>query len=233
MAVNVDEAVVAKVKKEGKTFEILVDPRKAAAFINGNINSIEEVIASEEIYSDARKGSRASENDILKIFGTKNKLEVCSIIVKEGIVPVTVDMKRKELEQKKKQIADLIHKTAVDPNSGKPHPQQRIENAMAEARVKVENKPAEQQVKDVIDKIKKVLPIKYEIREILVKIPQQFAGKSFSVLKHYGKFLNEKWLEDGSLSAALEIPAGLQEDLEVDLNRLTKGNVEVVVTRKK
>ena len=230
---NIDEAVISKLKKQGKNYEILVDPEKAVAFKAGKNVSINEVLVSEEIYTDARKGTRASEHEIENVFATTDKIEMCKKIILEGTVQVTAEMLRKELEQKRKQIANLIHKSCVDPTTGRPHPPQRIENAMSEVKVKITDKPAEQQVKQIIDELKRVLPIKYEIREINVKISSEFAAKSFNTLKQYGKILSERWENDGSLNASLEIPAGLQEELEIALNRLTKGTVEVMIARKK
>lgn len=230
---NVDEAVIAKIRKEGKDFEILVDPQNAADFKAGKNVSITDVVVSEEIYNDAKKGLRASEKDFEKIFGTIDKLEICKTIVKNGIVQVTAEMIRKELEQIRKQVVNLVHRSTVDSSTGRPHPLQRIENAIAEAKIRIESKPAEQQVKDVIDELKKILPIKYEVRELGIRVAPQYAGKSFNILKQYGKLISERWENDGSLNVTLEIPAGLQEDLEVDLNSLTKGTVEINILRKK
>lgn len=230
--VNLDKAVIAKLKKEGKTYEILVDSEKALEFRRGKSVSINDVVATEEIFYDAKKGTKASENELKKLFGTSDKSEICKIIVKEGVVPLTTELTRKELEVKKKQIVDLIHRNVVDPNTGKPHPPQRIEAAIAEAKVRVdENKSAEQQIQEVITQIRKIIPIKYEVREISVRILAQYSGRAFPIIKQYGKLLNEGWQNDGSLLATIEIPAGLQEELEVALNKIAKGTVETKILR--
>ena len=136
--------------------------------------------------------------------------------------------------EKTLQVINLIHRNAIDPKTNLPHPPQRIKNAFEEAKVNIDYyKTAESQVHDIINKINSILPIKYEIRDISVKIPPQFAGKSFSVLKHYGKLLEENWESDGSLIAVVEIPAGLQSDLFNELNHLTKGSIETRVIRTK
>src|SRR3989344_2932448 len=215
---------VAKLRREGKNFEILIDAEKANQFRLGKSVNIEEVVATEEVFSDAKKGTRASEHELKKLFGTDDKFEICKIIIKEGNVPVTANMLRKEVEQKRKQIINLIHRNSVDPGTSKPHPITRIDNAMNEARVRIdENKSAEQQIKDVIEKIRLILPIKYETRELMIRVPSQFAAKSFGTLKQFGKLLGEDWGNDGSLNATLEIPAGMQEELELALNNMTKG----------
>ena len=43
----------------------------------------------------------------------------------------------------------------------------------------------------------------------------------------------EDWGNDGSLNATLEIPAGMQEELELALNNMTKGNVYIKIVRSK
>jgi ribosome maturation protein SDO1 len=43
----------------------------------------------------------------------------------------------------------MIHRICIEPKSGLPHPIIRIENAMEEAKVKIdENKPAEDQISE-------------------------------------------------------------------------------------
>jgi len=44
------------------------------------------------------------------------------------------------------------------------------------------------------------------------------------VLKQYG-LKSEKWLQDGSLDAMLEFPAGLQSEFFDKMNNATKGSV--------
>ena len=50
--------------------------------------------------------------------------------------------------------------------------------------------------------------------------------KCFSVLKQHSKIMSSKWENDGSLSAVVEIPAGMQSDLFEMLNKIAHGQVE-------
>ncbi|MBI2148460.1 ribosome assembly factor SBDS [Candidatus Woesearchaeota archaeon] len=230
--VRVEDAVIAKLKKEGKTYEILVDCEKALDFRKGKSVSINDVVVTEEIFYDAKKGTRASEHELEKIFGTSDKLDICKAIIMEGTVPLTADLLRKELGVKRKRIIDTIHRNVVDPSTGKPHPPQRIDAAINEARVRIdENKTAEQQVQEVIDAIRRILPIKYEIRELSVRVPAQYAGRAMPIIKKYGKLLSDAWENDGGLRVNVEIPAGLQEELEVALNSIAKGSVEIRIVK--
>jgi ribosome maturation protein SDO1 len=225
--VNLEDAVIARYKREGKNFEILVDGDKALLFKEGKDVLIDELVVTIDVFSDIKKGLHVSEDDLIKMFGTKNKEEVCKKIIKEGEVQITAEQQKRFREEKLKQIINLIHRNSVDPKTGLPHPPQRIENAINEKKVSIDPfKPAETQVDKVVGVLRELLPLKFEIREIEIKIPAKYSGRCFGLFKQYGKILKEEWQSDGSLVVVLEIPGGLQEELFNQLNSLTSGSVE-------
>jgi len=75
--------------------------------------------------------------------------------------------------------------------------------------------------------------LRYETREVSVKIPANFAGRSFGIIKQYGKVLKDEWQQDGSLVVNIEIPAGIQVELEDKMNEITKGGVEITIVKSK
>ena len=110
----------------------------------------------------------------------------------------------------------------------------RLENALEEEKIHIdEYKSVEQQVQDILKKLRPILPIKFEVKEIAVKIPSQFAGKATSALRAFGKLLKQEWQPDGSLVAVVEIPGGLEQDFYDKLNSITHGDNEskVIETR--
>ena len=231
--VDVNNAIIARLKKEGNSFEILVDCDKAIEFRKGNLDSLNDVLATNEIFSDVKQGERASEEDIRKAFHTIDTKEIATTIIKKGEVQLTTEHKNKLRDVKRKQIASLIHRNAIDPKSGLPHPLARIENAMEEARVRVDEfKDAEEQVQDVINKLRVQIPLKIETRELEVRIPSQNAGAAYGNVKRKSKILREEWLDNGDLKLFLEIPAGVQEELENELSKMTKGNYELKILKK-
>lgn len=229
---DVDKAVVARITKEGQNFEILVNCEKALSLKSGKDIDVEEVLATTDIFSDIKKGKHAANLD--KFFGTEDTFAVARKIIKEGEIQLTTEYKAKIREEKRKRIIDLIHKNAINPDTNLPHPPQRIMNALEEAKVRIdEYKPAEEQVKDIVTKIRSILPLKYELREISIRIPAAFAGKSLGIIKQYGKVLKDEWQNDGSLIVILDIPAGLQVELEDKINSITKGGVEITVLNRR
>jgi len=231
--VTVEEAVIARLKTQGANFEILVDCHKAIAFKNGAGN-IKEILATPKIFSDSKKGMLASETQMQQIFKTSDPEKVAEIIIKKGEIQLTSEYRKKLREQKKKQIIDYIHRNGVDPRTHAPHPPSRIEAAIEEARIHIdEYKPVDRQVSEILKKLTAILPIKFEVKEIAVKISSQYAGKAFSLLSSFGKILKQEWQKDGSLVAVIEMPGGLEEDFHNKINSLTHGNAETKLLKTK
>lgn len=231
--VDVNKAVIARLKKANDVFELLVDCDNALLYLEGKAK-LEDAVAGPYVFKKARFGEHASPAEMKKVFGTDNLAKVAEVILHEGEIQLTRDHKDKLRENKRKQIVALLARNAVDAKTGKPYPPARIEMLMDEAKVKVDEfKSAERQLQDVVKKLAPLAPVKMETRELEIRIPALQAVKSFHALKSYCKILKEDWLNDGSLLAQVEIPAGMQPQLEDELNKTTKGNLEIKVVRKK
>lgn len=222
---NVDKSVIARLDRQGHHFEVLVDCDKAMEFKQGN-GSVDDALVADEIFKDSKKGEHASEHTLKELFNTTNKKTIAEIIIKEGEVQLTTEYKAKVREEKKKQIINLISRNAVDPKTNLPHPPQRIELAMDQAKVKIDEfKSAEEQIKTIVDQMIEILPISYELRKIQFVIPAEFGGACSGALRKFGTVLREEWKGDG-LHVLVEVPAGLQNDLFDSLNHLTHGKLE-------
>ena len=228
---NIDHEKVhlnlSRIKKSGENFEIAIDPDLAIKLKKGEDISISEVMKSEHIFSDAKKGLLASEDKLKELFGTSNPLEVGKQIITKGEIQLTSEYRNKILENKKKKIVNTIHKNAHDPSTGLPHPITRIENAMEEAKIKIdEYKSSKEQIDDIIKKLRPIIPISMELKEISLKVPAEFTGKSYSVIQELTKIKNENWNSDGSLTVIVEVTAAIQQNLFDKLNSITHGNIE-------
>ncbi len=225
--VNVDDAVIARLESYGERFEILVDAELAADYKRGNDIEIEKVLAVEEIFKDAHKADKASEENMEKAFETTDPLEVADIIIKKGNIQITANQRRKMQEEKTKQVISKISQEAINPQTKLPHPPQRIAKAMEEAKVHIDPmKTVEEQIEPTVKAILTKIPIRIEKVQVAVKIPGTYAGKSYSVITQYGKLIKEEWENDGSWIGIVEIPGGLQDKFYTELSGLTHGEVE-------
>lgn len=232
MRVSVEEAVIARLTKAGERFEILVDPEKALELKRGKDISLEELLAVQEIFEDAKKGLRVQQEKLNRVFGTNNINEIAKKIIFSGEIQLTTEQRRQMLENRKKQIASIISKRGINPQTNMPHPVERILNAMRQAKVVVDlNRPIEEQIEEVLKKVQHIIPIKFEKLQIVVKVPLKYAGRAPAVIRGFGSIQKEEWTSDSYISI-IEIPAGLQTELYEKMNALAHGEVEVKVLKK-
>ena len=231
--VDVDKAVVIRLKKAGLKFEVLVDPDKALEFKKGKSLNIEEILAYPGVYHDVRRGDAIPEEELQKNFGTTDVFRVAKKIIAEGELQFTTEQRRRFVEEKRLEIADIISRRGINPQTNTVHPPQRILNAMDKAGIHVDPFiDVELQVNGAVESIKTLLPIKFQRIIVQVIIPTQFSGKTYSVLKRtVGKF-DERWLNDGSLQVTLDIPAGAQEDIFKKIGDITKGNFKSSIIKR-
>jgi ribosome maturation protein SDO1 len=217
---------------EGEKFEIMVKPDPALDYKMGKKKDLSAVLVSDEIYTDSGKGTRPSSEKLLKAFKTEDQTEIAEIIMQKGDLNLTTDQRRKMVEEKKKQIVTFIAKTYVDPKTHLPHPPLRIEQAMKDGRVSVDpQKNVEEQVQDIVDKLRSIIALKTESLQLEITIPAQYASQSYAVLKSVGSLKSEEWQNNGSLKAILEIPAAARPNVIDRLGSITKGSASVEVVQ--
>jgi len=226
------DVTVVKYSYEGEKFEILVKPDPALEYKLGKKKDISSVLVSDDIYTDSSKGTKPSTEKLLKAFKTDDTVEIAQIILQKGDLNLTTEQRRKMVEEKRRQLVEFISKTYVDPRTHLPHPPLRIEQAMKDARISIEpQKNIDEQVKDIVEKLRSIIPLKSENLTLEITIPAQFASQSYAILKSVGSLKNEEWQNNGSLKAILEIPAGARPNVIDRLGSITKGSASVEVMK--
>ncbi|MCW4046021.1 MAG: ribosome assembly factor SBDS [Candidatus Bathyarchaeota archaeon] len=225
-----EKYTVARLTKENEHFEILVKPQKALDYRTGKIAGISEVLVADFIFSDANKGTKVSEEQMRKAFGTTDPLKIADIILKKGTLQLTTEQRHKMIEDKRKQIIDFISRQAVDPKTNLPHPPMRIENAMEQIRYSIDPyKPVEEQAKEIVKLLRPVLPLKIEQISVGVRIPAEYSARAYGAMKSFGTIKKEEWRADGSWYGVIEMPAGSYASFLNKLGDVTKGSGEAKV----
>jgi ribosome maturation protein SDO1 len=219
---------IVRLNLDGNKFEILVKPDPALEYKLGKRTDLSSVLISDEIYSDANKGSRVGVEKLVKYFNTTDPTEISKQILSRGELSLTTEQRRKMVEEKKKQIVQYINKNFVDPKTHIPHPPMRIESAMDQARLIIDPfRRPEEQIKTILDSLRKILPLKSESVRLTITVPPQFSAQSYSVLKTAGNFNGEQWLSDGSLKVIVEVNAGMKGAILDRIGSVTKGSAHV------
>tara|TARA_Y100000310_G_C20526864_1_gene736478 strand:+ start:367 stop:1047 length:681 start_codon:yes stop_codon:yes gene_type:complete len=210
---------IARIKKEGKHFEVLVEMEDALNFKKGEGSVSPEM---DKIFTNSKQGDIASQEDLQTCFGTTDIQEITEKIVKSGEVLVTQEQRSAEQEAKYKQVVDFLSTNAVDPQSGNPITIERIKSALDQSNVNIKNTSIEDQIKDILDEISKVIPIKIVTKKVKITVPAQHTGQVYGVVNQYKE--SESWADDGSLDVIAAVPAGLIMDFYDKLNSITHGS---------
>jgi len=222
-----EKYTVARITKDNEHFEVLVKPQKALDYRMGKMAAITEVLVTETIFSDANKGTKASEENLRKAFGATEPLKVAEMILKTGTLQLTTEQRRKMIEDKRKQIVDFISRQCVDPKTNLPHPPLRVENALEQIHYSIDPfKPVEEQAKEIIKLLRPVLPLKMEQVSVGVRVPAEYSARAYGTIKGFGTIKREEWRADGSWYGVLEMPAGLYGPFLEKIGEITKGNAE-------
>ncbi|MEK6855198.1 MAG: ribosome assembly factor SBDS [Nanoarchaeota archaeon] len=214
--------VEARIKIKGKHYEIVVDLDEALK-IKNNKGNILSALQSANIYTDSKKGNIIPQKDLIEAFGTSDIYEIAKKIIISGEIQKTQEYRDEEKERKINQIISLIIRNASDQH-GRPYTEERIRSAVHDIHYHFDNRPPEQQMQEIIKKLKEIIPIKIETKKIKIIIPAQHTGKVYSILNEYKE--SEEWMSNGNLQAVLNIPAGLIIDFYDKLNSLTHGSVQ-------
>jgi len=227
-----EKFTTARIAKSGEKFEILVKPDEALDYKMGKQLGISQLLVIDEIYSDANKGTHASEEKLQKAFGTTDSVKIAEEIMKHGELQLTTDQRRQLVEDKRKQIVAFIARNCIDPRSGTPHPPIRIEQALNQVKYSIDPfKTVEEQAKEIIEELRSLIPIKIEQMRVAVKIFAEHSAKGYGALKNYGTITREEWQADGALVAVIEMPAGVYGPFLERLGKITQGTIQTKILK--
>ncbi len=223
---------IARITYEGEHFEILTKPEPALAYRLGKTNSVSQVLATETIFTDAGKGSKASEEKLQEIFGTSDPLKIAEVILKKGTLQLTTDQRKQLVEDRRRQIISFISRECIDPKTNLPHPPLRIEQAMKQIHFSIDpSKGVEEQAKDIIKLLRPIIPLKMEKIKVEVHVPPEQASKVYGTVKGFGTLKRDQWHTDGSWSATVEMSAGSYGPFLDKLGKMTRGNIEAKLVK--
>jgi len=214
--------VEARIRIKEKHYEILVDLDEALK-VKNNEGDITSALQSNQIYYDLKKGTVASDSDLKQAFKTTDLYEVAKQIIQKGEVTKTQEFRDEKREAKRKQIVNLILKNAVDQH-GNPYTEDRINSAISEVHFNFDNRLPEQQMSELLSKLKEIIPIKVEVKKIKLIIPAQYTGQVYGIIQDYKE--SENWTSNGNLEVIINIPAGLSLDFFDKINSITHGAIQ-------
>jgi ribosome maturation protein SDO1 len=220
--VSLDDAVVARWEYGGKRYEVLLDPDLVETFRESpDTVNVDDLMAVEDVFHDARQGERPAIDDVVSTFGTEDVASITRTILERGSIQLTTAQRKARVEAMRQRIIHRIHSEAVDPRSKSPHPRARLELALEESRFSVDPfKRLEAQVKDAIAVLKPLIPLSFERIKLAIKVSGAAYGRAHQVLR--GDLKREEWLGNGSWVGVVDVPAARKADLIGEIMRIDR-----------
>jgi len=222
---------IVRLQTHGRRFELLVNPREAWLYLQGEEVDPDDIFESYVVYENISRGQKATHDDIVAVFGEdKDDREIALKILKDGHLQLTAEQRNEILKDKRKEIVDFIHVHCINPRENAPIPKDRIEKAILDLGINIKYRdPVKEQALAIIKQLKPVMPIRMESVKLAIKVPPSYAGPLYGFLHSSGDVLQEEWLNDGSLAVMIQLPAGLQAEFLEEITARTKGKAQVKV----
>ncbi len=192
------------------------------------------ILLFDVVYTDSKKGLKASKEELMEAFGNIDVEEISKAILGRGDFLIKTEQKRSLIDEKRRQIISHISRNCIDVRTGAPVPPLRIERAMEEVDLSIDPFiKVEDQMEEVLKKLIEVIPIRQQTTKLQIKIPAAYVGRAYGLLKESCEVVEEEWLRDGSFLVKVVIPSGLKTRFIERLGSLTRGTAYAEIVEEK
>lgn len=219
-------------EKNGRHFELDVEPDNAIAFKQGKNIDLNSVLKSKYVFFNMHKGEFASPNELKTVFGTDDIDKIAMTMLKEGEIQLS-EKYREEIRAKLyTRLVGDIHRLAIDARSELPLPTARIENALEEVKFKIkENIRYDITLRDALDAIKVVIPLKITNLQCDVYFDIKYSDQLLNYFQNVGTVI-KKEVQQTRMHAVVEIPSGLRDELVTNINEITHAAAKIEIAKK-
>ncbi|KAF0757970.1 hypothetical protein AaE_004086 [Aphanomyces astaci] len=151
---------VVRLKKGGCRFEVACFKNKLVEWRRGIETNLSDVLQSEAIFDNVSRGKRARDEDIQRVFGTQDIVEVATFIMTKGAIHLSESIRMAEHDSMFQEVASVIAKTSVNPEISRPYPVSAIEQTMQKIHVVLTpHEPVDIQALGALQQLKRIMPI--------------------------------------------------------------------------
>lgn len=130
--VRLTNVAVVRLKKKGKRFELACYKNKVISWREGNEDDIDEVIQTDNIFTNVSKGVLAKSKVLKDCFKTEDKSKILQEILTKGELQVSEKERQYQAGNLFNEIAAIVAQKCVDPITNRPFTVGIIERAMKE-----------------------------------------------------------------------------------------------------
>jgi len=222
--IRLTNVAIVRQKKAGKRFEIACYKNKVMSWRQGAEKDLDEVVQTQQIFTNVSKGQFAKKEDLVKAYGTDNEKEICIAILAKGELQVSDKERTQQLESMFRDIATLVSEKCINPETKRPYPVGVIERAMKEVHYSVKsNKATKQQALEVIKLLKESIPIEKAQMRIKIVLPKDSAKKTREKLTPFFTSVESDEWECGNLEMECLIDPGSYRKVDEIISQDSKG----------
>ncbi len=130
--VRLTNVAVVRLKRKGKRFELACYKNKVLSWREGNEEDMDEVLQTENIFTNVSKGVLAKNKDLKDCFKTEDKKKILLEILSKGELQVSERERQYQAGNLFSEIAAIVSEKCVDPITKRPFSVGIIERSMKE-----------------------------------------------------------------------------------------------------
>ncbi|XP_041977079.1 ribosome maturation protein SBDS [Aricia agestis] len=223
--IRLTNVAIVRLKKGGKRFEIACYRNKVVSWRNKLEKDIDEVLQTHTVFVNVSKGQVAKKEDLIKVFGKDDQTEICKLILDKGELQVSDKERHSQIDSLFKDIATTVSDKCVNPETKRPYPVSIIEKAMKDVHFSVNvNKSAKQQSLEVIQLIKKEIPLERAQMRVRILLNGKEARKVRDKVVKFATNIEEENWEAGTANLICLIDPGSFRNLDDIIRTDTKGS---------
>lgn len=235
--IALENAKIMHLEKSNNTFEIFIDTVLAKKYkeklqkkeITLKEIDFDELVASYDIYSDAKKGKQAKE--LNKHFPKLKKEEIILEIIKAGKISYTKEELNTKQEELYNQILTYIHTSTINAQTKLKFPIDRIKMLLTEIKFKADiHKPIEKQIDLIISKLRPIIPISISTKKIKITVKKEHTKKITSFIKSkytHCKILKDCIDQEGNYFAEIELFSSQYIDFIKLLHKQSNNEIDI------
>jgi len=229
--IRLTNVAIVRQKKGGKRFEIACYKNKVVSWRKGAEKDLDEVVQTQQIFTNVSKGQFAKKEDLSKAYGTDDEQAIVIQILTKGELQVSDKERSQQLESMFRDIATLVSEKCVNPDTKRPYPVGVIESAMKEVHYSVKpHKGTKMQALEVIKLLKETIPIEKAQMRIKVVLPKDCAKKVREKLTPYITGVESEEWNCGELELECLIDPGHYRTVDetISADSRGKGSLELL-----
>lgn len=225
-------AQVVKYQKGKTRLEILTFPGSVKKYADKldslKQSDLDNILASDKIYTNSKKGSVANNSQLENAFGSSDLLTCVKKMLGGGKSQTTGEERKQDLDKKTNEVLTYLNKNYIDAKTGYPHPVSRLEGAIKKIKYVVDpKKGTDSQAKEIIKKLHGVLFFKENSQTYEVIVSTEYKGVD-NVFYGLGTVSSKK-KEKFQTKWIVNIVPGNNDNFMKKLNAITHGDYQMKV----